>query len=70
MRQPPLSPQSYRVHYHDGRVEMVEARACMRVGSDHVFYSADTGEVLRVAADAVLLVEPYVVPRRAMQRRA
>jgi hypothetical protein len=70
MKRPPFSPQSYRIRYRDGRVETVEARTCMRIGDDHVFYSATTGEVLRVPADAVLAVEHNVAPGGAMQRRA
>jgi hypothetical protein len=57
MKRPPFTPQTFRVHYRDGRVETVVARACLRLGETHVFYSEGSNEVLRVPVEAVLSVE-------------
>ena len=71
MNRPPTSPQRYRIHYRDGRVETLEARTCVRVGDHHVFYREKDSESLRVPIDSVLRVETLKVDSwKARRRRA
>ena len=68
MKHPPTSPQRYRIHNHDGRVETVKAAAWVQVRTNHVFDCEDGP--LRVPTVLVLKVEPVKNdPMQAGRRR-
>ncbi len=68
MKRPPTSPQRYRIHYRDGRVETVKAASWVQVRTNHVF-DCEEGP-LRVPTDVVLKVESLNIdPMQAGRRR-